>query len=292
MKKRLLTSILIAAGLLVVAIVGYLTLFIPAEFKAQANPAPACQSAAFDKSALVFDTVLICGTSAVPADKLTHAANVTAEWLDNDEDGEVDEPRLLETLKASKPVLIMSGNGVPAAAMPRIMSALSGYQLQDLGAAETKPANGLRDASQEEIHHLLINAGWQKLFPAVFSETASDNSTLYQAWKFANDNGHYAYDDPTCDDSCKVTEFVYLATAAYLGSEADLFSDEMRLKTRAALNESIPAVLQIFESSDYVYPTNHWPDGTYPHKNNITFFEKNKSSHTPHSKSVSAVAVI
>ena len=272
MKKRLLTSILIVALLFVTALVGYFTLFTPAEFKAQANPAPACQTDVFDKSALVFDTILLCGTSGVPADKFTHAANVTAAWLDNDKDGQVDEPRLLDRLKASKPVLIMSGNGVPAVAMPGIMSALSGYQTQDLGAAETKPANGQRDASQEEIHHLLINAGWQKLFPAVFSETASDNSTLYQAWKFANDNGHYAYDDPTCDDSCKVTEFVYLASAAYLGSAADLESDEMGLKTRAALNETIPTVVQIFESSDYVYPTKHWPDGTYAHQNNIVFF--------------------
>lgn len=272
MKKRLLTGTLIVALLFVTALVGYFTLFTPAEFKAQANPAPACQTAVFDKSAIVFDTILLCGTSGVPADKFTHAANVTAAWLDNDKDGQVDEPRLLNTLKASKPVLIMSGNGVPAVAMPGIMSALSDYQTQDLGAAETKRANGERDASQEEIHHLLINAGWQKLFPAVFSETASDNSTLYQAWKFANDNGHYAYDDPTCDDSCKVTEFVYLASAAYLGSAADLESDEMRLKTRAALSETIPAVVQIFESSDYVYPTKHWPDGTYAHQNNITFF--------------------
>lgn len=272
MKKRLLISILIAASLLVVALVGYFTLFIPAEFKAQANPAPACQATAFDKSALVFDTVLLCGTSGVSAEKLTHAANVTAAWLDNDRDGQVDEPRLLDTLNANKPVLVMSGNGIAPAAMPRIMSALSDYRIQDLGAAETNPANGERDASQEEIHHLLMNAGWQPLFPALFSEAASDNSTLYQAWKFANDNAHYAYDDPTCDDSCKVTEFVYLATAAYLGSAADLESDEMRLKTRAALSETIPAVVQLFESSDYVYPTNHWPDGTYAHQTNITFF--------------------
>ncbi len=78
--------------------------------------------------------------------------------------------------------------------------------------------------------------------------------------------------DPTCDDSCKVTEFVYLATAAYLGSDVDLASDEMRLKTRAALSETVPAVVQLLESDEYIYPTNHWPDGTYAHQNNITFF--------------------
>ncbi|MGB1253967.1 MAG: hypothetical protein ACPG8W_25385 [Candidatus Promineifilaceae bacterium] len=77
------------------------------------------------------------------------------------------------------------------------------------------------------------------------------------------------YKDPTCDDSCKVIEFVYLATAAYLGLEADLESDEIRLKTQATLAETIPSVVGLFESAEYSYPTNHWPDGTYPHQNQI-----------------------
>lgn len=274
MKNKRLKTIFMIVGVIVLAVVGYMTLFTPAEFRAQANPAPACKTAVFDKSALVFDSLLICGTSEVGADKLTHAANVAAEWLDNDEDGQIDEPRLLEAFQASQPVLLMSGKGISATAMPSIFSALSGHKLQDLYASETNPGNGERDASQEEIHHLIINAGWQQLFPAVFSEQASDNSILYQAWQTADSNAQYVYNDPTCDDSCKVTEFVYLATAAYMetGAEADLASDEMRLKTRAALAEAIPSVIEIFESSDYVYPTNHWPDGTYPQKNNIVFF--------------------
>ncbi|MEM7343172.1 MAG: hypothetical protein AAF485_02935 [Chloroflexota bacterium] len=260
--------------ILIVGFVGYYLFITSAEFRAQANPALRCQSAIFDKSALIFDTFLICGTNGVSADKLTHAANVAAEWLDNDEDGQIDEPRLRETFKESKPVVIMSARGVSFTAMPRVSSALSGYQPQDLWAFETNPTDNSRDASQEEIHHLIMNAGWQRLFPAVFSETASDNSTLYQAWTLADTKAYYVYNDPTCNDSCKVTEFVYLATAAYMemGAEKDLASDEMRLKTRQTLNETIPAVIQIFESTDYVYPTNQWPDGVYNHSENITFF--------------------
>ncbi len=241
------------------------------EFVAQANPVPACGADFFDKSALVFDTVLICGTNGVPVDKLQHAANVAAVWLDNNRDSRVDEQRLIDTFKESKPVLVMSANGFPDSVIRRAVSALPKHQLQDLGAFETNPAGGERDASQEEIHHLIINAGWQRLFPNVFSEDARDNSTLYKAWKFANDNGYYAYGDPSCDDSCKVTEFVYLATATYLGSQADLQTDELSLKTRTALNVTIPQVVQIFTSSEYSYPTNHWPDGTYKHQSNIAF---------------------
>ena len=269
--KRFLIGLVI---LMIVGLVGYRFL-TPAEFRAQANPAPVCQSAAFDKSALVFDTLLICGTNQVSAEKLTHAANVAAEWLDNDEDGQVDEPRLLTALKENNPVVLMTGSGISARAIPTLLPLIQGRSSQDLSAAETNPAGERRDASQEEIHHIIMNAGWIPLFPATFSDQANQNSTLYQAWKIADDNQHYVYNDPTCNDSCKVTEFVYLATAAYMetGAEKDLASDEMRLNTRAELGQAIPSVIEIFESNEYLYPTNHWPDGTYPFPANIEIYD-------------------
>lgn len=264
--KRIIT---IMAVLVVGGFIAYRFVLTPAEFRAQANPAPACKAAAFDKSALVFDTLLICGTNQVSAEKLTHAANVAAEWLDNDEDGQVDEPRLLEAMQANNPVVLMTGNGISTLAMPSLLPAIQGRSSQDLSAAETNPAGDRRDASQEEIHHIIMNSGWIPLFPATFSDQASENSKLYQAWQVADVNQLYVYNDPTCNDSCKVTEFVYLATAAYFGDVRDLQTDEIRLYTRDELQESIPAIIEIFESGDYVYPTNHWPDGTYSFSENI-----------------------
>jgi hypothetical protein len=267
----MLKKSLIALLVLALTLLGYLVLTTPPEFRAQENPAEECQSAVFDKSALVFEAVLLCGTSAVPAEKLRHAASVAAEWLDNDEDGVVDDPRLLRVLHHNKPVIVMTLDGMPLLQGIRIFSAFRGFAAQDLGAEETNTP-GRRDASQEEIHHLIMNAEWQALFPDVFGEQVGDDSDLFRVWKYANDNGYYSYDDPTCSDSCKVTEFVYLATAAYLDSQADLFSDELTLKTREALLEVLPEVVHIFEAEAYVYPRTHWPDGRYPHSGNITFF--------------------
>jgi len=243
------------------------------EFQAQADPAPLCQSAMFDKSALVFDTFLLCGTKGVSKEKLTHAANVTAEWLDNDEDGYIDEPRLLATMQESKPVLLMSADGLSSSAISDVMNDLDGYQLQDLSAAETSPTGSRRDASQEEIHHLIMASGWQKRFPSIFSDAPEENSELYKIWMSAEENNFYFYGDPTCDANCKVTEFVYLASASYLGSTRDVEHDEMRLRTRQELKQKLPAIITLFESSNYVYPTNHWPDGQYPHSNNIQYTE-------------------
>lgn len=219
----------------------------------------------YDKSAVVFDAITLCATSDVSQEKLSHAANVTAEWLDNDEDGAADEPRLIEALQQNNPIVDMTSGGFFGGGGDFPDDA----RTQGLFADETNPEGDRRDASQEEIHHLIINAGWQSLFPAIFSEQASDNSKLYQAWKFADDNSYYVYNDPTCDDSCKVTEFVYLATAAYFGDVEDLQTDEIRLYTRDELQEAIPAVIKIFESAEYSYPTNHWPDGTYPFPENV-----------------------
>ena len=229
-----------------------------------------CQSAIYDKSAVVFDTVVICGTGGVTQDKLDHAAAVAAQWLDNDQDGVVDEPRLLAQFDSTKPTVLMTENGIGAWSGIRTLIARRGISgTQDLGAQETNPRGGGRDAAPEEIHHVIMNTGWQRLWAETFSELEADNSILRQAWQRAESEQLYSYDDPTCDSTCKVTEFVYLATAAYLGSDIDLQTDELRIPNQSRLRELAPEVVEIFESADYVYPTVIWPDGNYPHSVNI-----------------------
>lgn len=230
-----------------------------------------CPNGFFDKSAVIFNAISICGTSGVTDGKLTHAANVTAQWLDNDQDGVADEPKVIKTLKQQNPVVIMSKSGFTDSQMDSIFTQLDGRPGQDLSADETKPVGGRRDASQEEIHHIIMNAGWIKMLPATFSDQPATKSKLFNIWKFANDNKHYAYGDPTCNDACKVTEFVYLATAAYLGSDADLVSDEMMLKNKTQLQTTIPNIINLFESTDYNYPKTAWPNGNYGFKNNIKY---------------------
>jgi len=254
------------ALLLAVLVLGVVAIVIDDQVRGSGS----CKSAIYDKSAVVFNAVTICGTSGVSTAKLDHAAAVAAQWLDNDQDGTVDEPRLLEQLQASDPVVLMTENGISLWPGIRTLIARRGLTgTQDLGAQETDPADGGRDAGPEEIHHLLMNAGWQRLWPDVFSEREADQSVLYRAWQSAEADQLYAYDDPTCDSSCKVTEFVYLATAAYLGSSADLQTDELRIPDAAGLRELAPTVVEIFESGDYVYPTKLWPNGDYPFAENI-----------------------
>lgn len=105
---KLLKKILIVIPLLLIGGYAYLKLTASEEFKSQANPVSNSPLDMFDKSAVIFDAITIYGTSEVPVEKLKHAAMVTAQWLDNDQNGQIDDKGLQETLIKNKPVVIMS----------------------------------------------------------------------------------------------------------------------------------------------------------------------------------------
>ena len=45
--------------------------------------------------------------------------------------------------------------------------------------------------------------------------------------------------------------------------------DRLRIPDQQQLRELAPTVVEIFESTDYVYPLIMWPDGNYPHSENV-----------------------
>ena len=63
-----------------------------------------CPAKFHKQGAVVFDLVLICVTKDVPHEKVKHAAHVTAQWLDNNQDGEIDEKRLRPFLVENRPI--------------------------------------------------------------------------------------------------------------------------------------------------------------------------------------------
>ena len=231
-----------------------------------------CPAKFLKMGAIVFDLVTICITKDVPEEKVRHAANVTAQWLDNNQDGKIDEIRLNPSLSENRPVLLMSAKGFNVFQFISIEKGLDDRLGQDLAAAETAPKRG-RDASQEEIHHLIFTSGWVHAFPRAFSEVPEDRSKLFLTWKSAEKNGFYYYDDPTCDAECKVVEFFYLATAAYLGSQIDVAHDELFIKTRSKLKQKLPKIIELIESNSYHYPRYMWPDGEYSFDKNVQLFK-------------------
>ena len=247
--------------------------FWATEFRHNEHAIADCPDSFFTKAAKVFDAVTICATARVSDAKLKHAAAVTAEWIDNDADGKADSLALVKSLRENSATLLMSKAGFSDPAAEKLSFFEDKIIMQDLAANETNPPLSRRDASQEEIHHLLWAAGWRKLYPMVF-DAENKNSALYKVWSRAENLGFYHYDDPTCDEACKSVEFLYLATAAYLGSDADLYSDEMRLKSRLELEKKLPKIVQIIENPANDFAHNHWPKGSYAYPQHIQYLHQ------------------
>ena len=267
---RLLKIIGSAALLAVIALLINLFVLVPGEFRAGDQAVANCPGNMFDKSAVVFDVLTICATSGVPKEKLIHAARVAAVWLDNDEDGAADNPLVNEKLKENKATVVMSasGFGFRAAGVYTALEA-GGRFGQDLHAIETNNPTR-RDASQEEIHHIIVGGGWARAYPDLFDGKSAD-SAVYRAWKKADANRYYVYEAPDCDHACKVMEFIYKSTAAYLGSRDDLAETEFSIKNQADLRAQLPEIVALYESGKYAYPTRQWPDGTYTHERQVIF---------------------
>lgn len=258
--------------LAVIAISIKLFVLVPDEFRAGDQALAHCPGDSFDKSATVFDVLTLCASRGVPQDKLAHAARVAAEWLDNDEDGAADNPLVNERLKQNKATVVMSaaGFGFHGAKIHAVLEA-EGRFGQDLHAVETNNPTR-RDASQEEIHHIIIGGGWARAYPELFDER-STHSAVYRAWQKADARRYYVYEAPDCDEACKVMEFIYKSTAAYLGSRADLAETELTLKNQAALRSKLPEIVALYESRQYAYPTLHWPDGSYPREDQVILYQ-------------------
>ena len=228
----------------------------------------------YTRKVIVFG-VPIYAVPAVSDAKLLHAANVMAQYLDNDEDGSVDNQLVLDTMLAAKAYMVMwkteADLGEP----------VQGWEGQDLGDGETVPgfvAGGLVgqfDAALEEVLHLITHVGYAGAYPSVFGEAAG--SGLANAMDTARGGyfetippmypagAWYTYDDATCDYACMATEYHYWALTSLLGAQAnrlDAISNEWTLNTAQKVEQTDTAVHALLTNATYRFPTT-LPDGTY-----------------------------
>lgn len=230
----------------------------------------------FNRKVVVFG-IDIYAVPAVEDAKLLHAANVMAQYLDNDEDGTVDNQLVLDKMLEKRAFMVMwktesdLENTFP-----------SGREGQDLGNDETNPnyvANGKTgrfDASLEEVLHIINNAGHSYAYPNAFGQ--NENSELAKAMDIARGgkftsipssypaNAWYTYNDSTCDyTSCQTIEYLYWALTSMLGAQENRLneiSQEWKLNTRAKVQTTDTAIYSLLTNTTYKMPT-VLPDGTY-----------------------------
>ncbi len=121
------------------------------------------QSPAFTKQVEVFG-LYIYATNTTSDDKLLHAANILAQYIDNDEDGLVDNPKILKALLDGRGSIVMrktEGENITGA-RPK------GQGLYDEETIPDSASQDRFDASLEEILHMVTDIGWAGAYPDAF----------------------------------------------------------------------------------------------------------------------------
>ncbi len=232
----------------------------------------------FNRKVVVFG-IDIYAVAAVEDSKLLHAANIMAQYLDNDEDGNIDNQSVLDKMIENKAFLVMWKKESDLDIDPP-----SGRKGQDLGNDETQPTfvsngkTGQFDAALEEVLHIINNAGHSDAYPQAFGQNQGSELAnamdIARGGQFLNipntypDNAWYTYDDPTCDyETCQTIEYLYWALTSMLGAQENRFDEighEWKLNTGALVESTDTAIFELLTNPIYKMPT-VLPDGTYKH---------------------------
>lgn len=239
----------------------------------------------FSKYINVFG-VNIVATSTTPDNKVIHAANVLAQYLDNDEDGNPDNAMVVKAMVAQKATLIMFRDDQEVEYYGGIVygTLWRQFALQDLYGSETvtpdETYRGRFDASLEEVLHLVTVRGYARAYPSAWSR--SRNSELGKAMikqiadcgyayqhsnRWPNCKGNFHYDDDTCDFGCLTHEYLYWGLTSILGAQSDPqrcrdISNEWELCTKDLVKTKDPALYALLTDPKYAFATK-LPNGKY-----------------------------
>jgi len=217
--------------------------------------------------------VPVYASAEVPDAKVLHAATVIAEYLDNDEDGVVDDPAVVKSLVENNAALVMFETA-EALETSGILESSWADQIwgQDLAADETA-IPGRFDATLEEVLHLINTAGHAQVYPDFLG--MERRSALTEAMDVARGGrflsvpsnypgeAWYHYSDSTCDYSCMATEYLYWGLTSLLGAQADRcdeISVEWKLCTPTQVQQTDSALHTLLTDPELHMPS-VLPDG-------------------------------
>lgn len=233
---------------------------------------------AFAKKTSVFG-IPIYGTAQTPDKAMLHAANVMAQYLDNDEDGQPDNALVVEYMLEQGATLIMAKDESEIGTISEQIPESVSEALQDLYASEVVigGAEGGFDATIEEVLHLITHIGYAGVYPEVFGEEIGSDignaMDIARGGQFESipasypNAAWYTYDDETCNYSCMVTEYVYWSLTSILGAQAGderlaEISEEWQLNTSEKVQNQDIAVYQLLTNAEYGLAA-ILPDGDY-----------------------------
>ncbi len=236
----------------------------------------------FTKQVEVFG-VRVIATTASPDGKVLHAANVLAEYFDNDEDGIPDNQKIVDAMVAVNVSLMVTKNPDELEAVRMNYREFMPRPSKSIWADNIGPhhgVDGFNDEALEEVLHMITRHGYGNAYPEVFGMTSGTG--LSGAMDIAR-GGHfeevpeeypesawYTYYDETCLYSCQMNEYIYWVLTSILGSQdfpgrLESIGDEWPLNTKEKVRERDPAVYALITNPVYTLPT-VLPDGNYTAK--------------------------
>ena len=244
-----------------------------------------CFHPMFDRHLDVFG-IKVVATPSTGSTEIIHAANLIAQYLDNDEDGVIDDPLAHRILVEEGAFLAMFATEFEMEQNEPDFEAIerAGFRMgQGLYAEETRPdgpphvdERGRFDAALEEVLHLISN-GWEQAHPETLGYQAGSKLTdamdLARGGRFRRvpraypESSWYHYDDRTCDYQCMAAEYLYWALTSHLGAQdypgrAREIADEWECPTPELLRTRDPAVHQLIMEHRPRLPR-RLPDGGY-----------------------------
>ncbi len=220
--------------------------------------------------------VPIYATNTTGDDKLLHAAGVLAQFLDNDEDGEIDNPKVHQAMLDTGGTIVMTGTQREAEYMDWA-NAPRGQGLYDEETQIDARARGVFDAAIEEVWHMVTDNGFGVAYPEVFG--TEPGTALTDAMDIARggafdgppdeypEGAWYTYDDVTCDYGCMASEYIYWVYTSMIGAQdlpgrLEQIGHEWPLNTPEKLREGEPVLYEILNDPEYRIPM-VIPDGNY-----------------------------
>ena len=189
----------------------------------------------------------IFADSSVPSSQIDHAANVLFQYIDNDEDGFADNPKVLNAmLNRNGGMIINATTQSEAIIQPKYRRTTEKYDFNysRLYTNEVRPeGSGFRqgsdefDGTLEEVLHMVTKQGYGFAYPSAFGfaeyslpegkETSllSDAVRLSRGGVDDNARGNYPQEawyrryDSDCEWECIATEYIYWGLTSFLGGQ-------------------------------------------------------------------------
>lgn len=245
--------------------------------------------------------VHIFATNNVPELKVLHCASVLAEYLDNDENGLVDNELVLNQMLTFNSSMVLFEDENSKSLNYFFDNYDNSWGVQDLYAFEIHPEGSSDefgfDATLEEVLHLISHFGYGPVYPDQLGEELGSDLALAMnearggyfpfVPEMYPDSSWYHYDDETCDYFCQITEYFYWALTSLLGAQnygdrCNDIADEWELCTPEELESNDIMVSTLLANPEFILPTvlpdgNYCPDThvSYGHETNFRILSEN-----------------